>query len=249
MLTRFVTNLIDSTTVPEVRQTFFDAMASYGFEHTFYAARFLLSLPTSVFHEEVEIFNNFPTDFVDTLVAHEIPSGSRWASWALRNSGNISLATLAETYGGDGLSETASERGLAGGRLLSLKDKVLRSHGAVILNPRLGISVIEADEVWEQNADDVRALCWIMHMRMATILRRRSAAILTKRQREVLEWSSAGKTVAEIGTIIGVTAATVEKHLRLARESLGAGNTALAILKAHLTNQIFTPDGSENPFR
>lgn len=32
------------------------------------------------------------------------------------------------------------------------------------------------------------------------------------------------------------------KHLRLARDSLGAGNTAQAILKAHLTNQIFSGD-------
>lgn len=61
----------------------------------------------------------------------------------------------------------------------------------------------------------------------------------TPRQREVLEWTSAGKTVAEVATILGLTPATVEKHLRLARDALDAGSTAQAILKAHVTNQIF----------
>ena len=55
---------------------------------------------------------------------------------------------------------------------------------------------------------------------------------LTKRQREVLEWVASGKTIPEICGLIDRKQATVEKHLRLAREAMGAQTTAQAVLKA-----------------
>ena len=90
--------------------------------------------------------------------------------------------------------------------------------------------------------------CSVLHLRLATLGRRLVETRLTQRQREVLEWSSAGKTVAEIGTILGVAAATVEKHLRLARQAIGADTTAHAILRAHLAHQIFPHGQDLNPF-
>ncbi|KTF08268.1 hypothetical protein MGSAQ_000238 [marine sediment metagenome] len=41
--------------------------------------------------------------------------------------------------------------------------------------------------------------------------------------------------------ILGITAATVEKHMRLAREALGVETTPQAVLKAHVTHQLFQP--------
>ena len=63
--------------------------------------------------------------------------------------------------------------------------------------------------------------------------------MLTNRQREVLEWVGDGKTTQDIATIMDLTPATVEKHLRLARESLDVETTAQAVLKASFQNQIF----------
>jgi LuxR family transcriptional regulator, quorum-sensing system regulator SdiA len=65
---------------------------------------------------------------------------------------------------------------------------------------------------------------------------------LTARQREVLEWVGDGKTMLDIAAILGVAPATVEKHLRLAREALGVETTAQAVLKASYKNQIFITD-------
>ena len=39
---------------------------------------------------------------------------------------------------------------------------------------------------------------------------------------------------------MGLTPATVEKHLRLARETMGVETTAQAVLKAAFQNQMFT---------
>jgi LuxR family transcriptional regulator len=62
---------------------------------------------------------------------------------------------------------------------------------------------------------------------------------LTDRQREALEWVSDGKTTQDIATLMGVTQATVEKHLRLARTGLGVETTAQAVIRAAFQNQIF----------
>lgn len=62
---------------------------------------------------------------------------------------------------------------------------------------------------------------------------------LTNRQREALEWVSDGKTTQDIATLLGLTQATVEKHLRLARKVLGVETTAQAVIRAAFQNQIF----------
>jgi LuxR family transcriptional regulator len=48
-----------------------------------------------------------------------------------------------------------------------------------------------------------------------------------------------GKTIQDIAQMWERNAATVEKHLRLAREALDVDTTAQAILKASLLNQVF----------
>jgi LuxR family transcriptional regulator len=67
----------------------------------------------------------------------------------------------------------------------------------------------------------------------------RAGSRLTPRQREVLEWVAQGKTVPEISLLIDRKRATVEKHLRLAREALNARSTAQAVLKASVQKEIF----------
>ena len=62
-----------------------------------------------------------------------------------------------------------------------------------------------------------------------------------------MEWVSDGKTTADIAVLMGLTVATVEKHLRNAREAMNAETTAQAVMKATLQNQIFAMDRSPDP--
>jgi LuxR family transcriptional regulator len=62
---------------------------------------------------------------------------------------------------------------------------------------------------------------------------------LTKRQREALEWVGDGQTMQDTAMLMGLTVATVEKHLRLARDTLAVDTTAQAVLKASFSNQMF----------
>ena len=62
---------------------------------------------------------------------------------------------------------------------------------------------------------------------------------LSPRQREALEWVADGKTTQDVALLMAVSVAMVEKHLRLARESLSVDTTAQAVAKASLMNLIF----------
>ncbi len=59
---------------------------------------------------------------------------------------------------------------------------------------------------------------------------------------EALQWVGDGKTAQDIALLMGLTPATVEKHLRLAREALDVETTAQAVLKAAFYNQMFMAD-------
>jgi len=62
--------------------------------------------------------------------------------------------------------------------------------------------------------------------------------VLTKRQREVLEWIGDGKTTQDTAIILGLTPATVEKHLRLAPEALHVDTTAQALFQPRLIPNV-----------
>jgi len=48
--------------------------------------------------------------------------------------------------------------------------------------------------------------------------------VLTPREREVLQWSAAGKTVDDIAIILNISWYTVETHLRNVRDKLDVSN-------------------------
>lgn len=52
--------------------------------------------------------------------------------------------------------------------------------------------------------------------------------LLTLREREVLRWLARGKSNAEIGAILGISAATVGKHLEHIYPKLGVENRTAA---------------------
>lgn len=51
---------------------------------------------------------------------------------------------------------------------------------------------------------------------------------LTRRETEVLQWVAEGKTNAEIGTILGMSPRTVQKHLEHIFEKLGVQSRTAA---------------------
>lgn len=88
--------------------------------------------------------------------------------------------------------------------------------------------------------EDVEArLLWLAHTTNSVVgsklaLQSQAAASheLTPRECEVLRWTAAGKTAAEIGRILGVSARTINFHVNAALIKLDAVNKTQAVVKA-----------------
>ncbi|MGP9804465.1 helix-turn-helix transcriptional regulator [Paracoccus sp. NSM] len=230
--------------IDTLRGFFLDAMKGQGFENAFYTARFLAALPSQSRHHQDVLITNIPKTMQQEMLRPRAGRTPQWAEWVDRNDGTISFRDLRRTIEAVGASrppefEIARHHGLGAVQVVSLRGQVMRWTGAVLLNPRLGATPEELDALWRERGREAVLICRVAHLRLATIPRNSGQPLLTPRQREVLEWRSAGKTVGEIATIIGVTPATVEKHMRLAREALGAQTTAQAILRAHVAHELF----------
>ncbi len=242
MSLRSIEPMIAAATGDELWRVYAAAVTKCGFPCCFYIARVPLIFSGGLIHDDFQLFGNLPEPIMKQAVAERMTAESRWATWVRNNVGNIGMDQLSTDDEPDAIASLVQRHGFSAGQLFSLRDHVLRSHAALLLCPPPGTSVAQHQTLWREHRHDLVALSWIMHLRMATMPRHRPSAPLTKRQREVLQWTVAGKTIAEIALILGLTSATVEKHMRLARENLGVGTTAQAILKAHLTHQLFAPD-------
>lgn len=241
MLPGFIEALLNARTVPDIGTIFQQAMAHLGFERTLYAGRFMLSVPRSVMQESPVILGNMPARLIDQAQALPDLHRDPWVEWVLTHDGDIAASDLLAHGRPSASLALAADHGLGALQILSLRDKVLNGVGAVLVVPFDGATDHDLRARWGQAGRDVRVLSWVMHMRIATMHRHPARATLTPRQREVLGWRSSGKTVTETAMILGITAATVEKHLRLAREALGVDTTPQAVLKAHVTHQLFSP--------
>ena len=95
------------------------------------------------------------------------------------------------------------------------------------------------DSVIKTRHNEILSVAAVAHRLLSSLPNPASGRTLTRRQREVLEWVAEGKTLADIALIMDIKVATVEKHLRLAREMLGVETTAHALIKAAFLNQVF----------
>lgn len=112
--------------------------------------------------------------------------------------------------------------------------------GYMHLAARADLDQNATEAIWARDGRQIETMNHMFNLKLLTLPRTDHLAQLTLRQREALEWVGNGKSYREIAAIMGVTPATVEKHLRLARTKLGVETTAQAILKAAAQNQIFS---------
>ena len=116
--------------------------------------------------------------------------------------------------------------GLAAGYSISFKEISSRAKGAIGLVAKPGVSQDEVDALWADVGREIVQMNNVAHLKMIGLPYSTLRRPLTSRQREVLEWVGDGKTTQDIATIMGLTSATIEKHLRLARDALEVETTA-----------------------
>ena len=218
-----------------------DKMASYGFDRIIYGFTRYRSGASLGDPQDWVLLTNHGDEYMEGFLSHGHVYKAPMIRWALNNTGPCSWRYMTEP---GNLSEDEKtvvafnmRQNVTAGYTVSFLSVSERTKGATALTARVGMSQDEVDAIWDKHGDEITAINNVMHLKIQTLPY--SQRNLTKRQREVLQWVGDGKTTQDIAILLELTPATIEKHLRLARENLDVETTAQAVLKAAFYNQMF----------
>ncbi|NDV00897.1 LuxR family transcriptional regulator [Pseudoroseicyclus tamaricis] len=222
-----------------------DEMARRGFTRVLYGYTRYRSTNSLGDPQDWVMLTNHAPEYINRFLEDGLFHNAPMTRWALENDGACSWSWLQEMYRTDGLTpaetkvvEFNRKMGVTAGYTLSFRSVSQRTKGAIALTGAPGMSQAEVDRIWEEQGPAIMVANNVFHLKLLTLPWSGNRS-LTKRQIEVLQWVGDGKTTQDIALILGLTAATVEKHLRLAREALDVETTAQAVLKAAFYNQMF----------
>lgn len=247
---RYISDITNATTQEALWSMHLGKMANYGFDRLLYGytnfrVDYNLGDP-----EDFVVLSNLERDYLKRFFGERMFVHGPMIKWALDNVGaqsweHITAVTMNRPLSRDEqeVFEFNKSYGVTTGYTISFKTVSMRAKGAISLIGPAGVPQSVLDETWAKHGEELILMNNVLHLKLLNLPYSNLHRALTKRQREVLEWVSDGKTIQDIATLMGRTTATVEKHLRLARESLGVETTAQAVLKASFLNQIFTVEG------
>lgn len=236
-----------ATKVEEVWNVLTHRLGKRGFDRIIYGFTQFKTAHSLGDPQDLLILSNHSSRYIDRFIGEKMYFHAPMVRWSLENTGACSWAWVKDHV--DDLSpselkviEFNQRLNVKAGYTISFPSAFHRSRGALALTAEPEITQDEVDAIWARDGQKILALANVAHLKIIDLPHCGSRRALTKRQREVLEWVGDGKTTQDIATIIGLTAATVEKHLRLAREALDVETTAQAVMKASMQNQIFLID-------
>ncbi len=220
-------------------------MATFGFDRLLYGYTRYRTATSLGDPEDFVILTNHCRAYMDGFLGDGLYFHAPMLKWALEHDGAASWSMIRDMRASGTL--TAQEqrvcdfnesKGVVAGYTVSFNSVSMRSKGAISLSAK-NKRQVDVDAIWDRHGDDILLMNNVAHLKILTLPYHPPNRALTKRQREALEWVGDGKTTQDIALLMGLTSATVEKHLRLAREALSVETTAQAVLKASLQNQMF----------
>ncbi|NOD91509.1 LuxR family transcriptional regulator [Ruegeria sp. HKCCD4884] len=221
-------------------------MGKFGFDRLIYGYTVYRTATSLGDPEDFVILTNHKRAYVDGFLKGGLYFHAPMLKWALDNEGAASWKMIQDMNASGTLTneerkvfEFNKSMGVVAGYTVSFNSVSMRSKGAISLSAQNGMSQEEIDAVWQEHGEDILLMNNVAHLKILTLPFNPPNRALTKRQREALQWVGDGKTTQDIALLMGLTSATVEKHLRLAREALSVETTAQAVLKASLHNQMF----------
>ncbi|NNK79518.1 MAG: LuxR family transcriptional regulator [Litoreibacter sp.] len=247
MIQEHLTAILATNSMEDAWNLHTEKMATYGFDRLIYGYTRFRTGTTLGDLQDALILTNHDPEYVDIFIGEGMYFKGPMVAWAAENVGACSWMMIHELIqsgkAGPEIMEALAlnaKMGVTAGYTISFHDVSMRAKGAIGLTAERGMTQQDVEEIWAENGDDIELANKILHLKVTqlphTTGQRRK---LTSRQREVLEWVADGKTIQDTATIMGLNPATVEKHLRLAREALDVETTAHAILKASSQNQFF----------
>ena len=238
--------VFDARSIEDIWNLHLDGMASYGFTRLLYVFTRFRTAESFGRVDDMLLLSNLPVDYLKAYFYSGLCLQAPMLKWAARHDGAQSWRLIAERAAAPDLTEAEREvmalndrYGIRAGYSIGFRDISVRAKGGIGLSVTNGQSQDEVDAIWDEFGEEILTINNVTHLRITVMPFASSRRALTPRQREALEWVGEGKTTQDIAVTMGLTQATVEKHLRLAREALDVDTTAQAVLKAAFQNQIF----------
>ena len=244
---------LNARSVEELWAHHTDLMASYGFDRLFYAYTCFQTANTFSDPDDALVLTNHPADYVDAYVTKGLFRDGPMLNWATRNVGSVSWTEIRKALSGCEL--TLGQRHVVdlnrrfrveAGYTISFTMAVKRSAAGIGLTARRGVSQDEIDALWVAKGEEIEIINQVAHLCITQLPATGQSRVLTPRQSEVLELVADGKSVQDIAMLLDRKSATVDKHLRGARDTLGVETTAQAVRKASVLNQIFVLEDTSN---
>lgn len=237
-------SLVNATSIDQVWTTLTQSLAGYGFDRLFYGYTRFHTRSGLGPRDDFLILSSMPEDYSDRYIREEMFRHAPMTRWARDNVGAMSWGWVSANKSSLNQSELAvlsfnQAFDVTAGYTIAFHDPVTRHKGAIALAARAGLSQTQVDSIWGRYGDEINVINQVAHLKFGTLPLPRSQQSLSPRQREVLEWVGDGKTTQDIATILDLTPATIEKHLRRARDTLSVETTAQAVRKASVLNQIY----------
>lgn len=225
-----------------------ETMEEYGFDRLLYAATEFRTPKGPGDVRDAVILSTHPPSFVRDYIDGGLFQDAPMVRWAMTNVGSRSFREINEDYAAGRLDpaemrvcEFNKRQGVSAGYGISFPRSSPRSgHGIGLATTRM--TQDEVDALWQREGRRIELINHVTHLAIRSLPYDAHGRRLTARQRQVLALIADGKTVQDVALVVGRTPATIEKHLRLAREALDAETTAQAIVKASVQDQ-FAPDG------
>ena len=242
--TRYLDQLTNAPSVEALWALHTDRMLSYGFDRIIYGFTRYRSGASLGDPQDWVVLTNHGDAYMEGFLASGNVYNAPMVRWALNNTGPCSWKWMTEPGNLTEAEKSAVEFNLSqnvtAGYTISFLSVSERTKGAIALTAKPGLSQDDVEAIWAEHGDEITVINNVMHLKVQTLPY--SQRSLTKRQREVLQWVGDGKTTQDIAILLELTPATIEKHLRLAREALDVETTAQAVLKAAFYNQMFIID-------
>jgi len=227
-------------------------MAEFGFDRLFYAFNAFRGAGLYDNPEDALLLTNMPTEYVEAYVSEGMFRDGPMIRWATRNTGVASWPEVFAALGDAPLTEgeramrALNERhSIVAGYTISFPMGIKNANAGIGLVARKGMTQDDADAVWAEHGSAIEIINHVAHLCILQLPASGQRRLLTPRQSEVLELVADGKTMQDIALLLERNVATVEKHLRGARDALGVETTAQAVRKASILNQIFRLEDRE----
>lgn len=220
--------------------------ASLGFQRANYGFTRFRHLKTIGDPDDALFLSTCDADYVQRYFRGGFYARTPVFRWAEQTSGACTWTWVKDAFEAGKLSAEEADAvrqnaamGVTAGISVSFPETSSRSKGALGLIADAGLGHAEVDQIFAAKREEILAAANMMHLTIVHLPQLSRHRALSPRQREALEWVADGKTTQDVAMLMGVSAAMVEKHLRLAREALAVETTAQAVAKGALLNMIF----------